>query len=221
MDENEIKELFKAITFAADKLKDANIEDNEPNPYINLRLNMLNFMFECGASYIHSDYLCAAVLHNAMDYMQCTYDEIHDSFNYEVTEIVKACSFKQIFYCYKQKNVEKARELINEDRRFIKDGIVYVTLARMYCIVSSFNKRNGESKFYTQYKVDCYNRWALYLCTILFEHVNVHLLNNPKEREFFENMKKRIISMFNDNDCFECDDLEQRVDNSYNDIIDL
>jgi GTP diphosphokinase / guanosine-3',5'-bis(diphosphate) 3'-diphosphatase len=82
-----IRELFKALKFAAEKHKNQRRKDREASPYINHPIDICNTLCGCGCD-LDPKVLVAAVLHDTIEDTNTTPEEIGGLFGEDVLGLV-------------------------------------------------------------------------------------------------------------------------------------
>jgi GTP diphosphokinase / guanosine-3',5'-bis(diphosphate) 3'-diphosphatase len=87
INETELKLLFKALAFAANKHKNQRRKDVESSPYINHPISLVTIL--CNEAQV-TDVLtiCGALLHDTVEDTETTADELAREFNADIRDIV-------------------------------------------------------------------------------------------------------------------------------------
>ena len=87
MNEKELKQILKALNFAAQKHKDQRRKDAAASPYINHPIGLANIL--CNEGYVTEiEVICAALLHDTIEDTQTTAEELDGEFGQSIREIV-------------------------------------------------------------------------------------------------------------------------------------
>jgi guanosine-3',5'-bis(diphosphate) 3'-pyrophosphohydrolase len=85
--EADLKQLLKALAFAARKHKDQRRKDVESSPYINHPITLANIL--CNEAHVtDSEVICAALLHDTVEDTDTTADELEREFGAAIRNIV-------------------------------------------------------------------------------------------------------------------------------------
>jgi guanosine-3',5'-bis(diphosphate) 3'-pyrophosphohydrolase len=87
MTEQELKQLLKALTFAAHKHKDQRRKDPDASPYINHPISLANIL--CNEGHVtDTDVICGALLHDTIEDTETSEQELIDEFGLTISDIV-------------------------------------------------------------------------------------------------------------------------------------
>jgi guanosine-3',5'-bis(diphosphate) 3'-pyrophosphohydrolase len=87
LSESDLKQLLKALAFAASKHKDQRRRDVEASPYINHPITLADIL--CNEAHVtDSEVICAALLHDTVEDTDTTPEELEREFGAAIRDIV-------------------------------------------------------------------------------------------------------------------------------------
>jgi guanosine-3',5'-bis(diphosphate) 3'-pyrophosphohydrolase len=87
IEEQDLKLLLKALSFAAHKHKDQRRKDVEASPYINHPISLASIL--CNEAHVTDiEVICGALLHDTVEDTDTTFDELNGEFGPTIKEIV-------------------------------------------------------------------------------------------------------------------------------------
>ena len=87
IEEQDLKLLLKALSFAAHKHKDQRRKDVDASPYINHPISLASIL--CNEAHITDvEVICGALLHDTVEDTDTTFDELNSEFGTVIREIV-------------------------------------------------------------------------------------------------------------------------------------
>ncbi len=118
---NVLNQCIGAIAWASHKHRYQKRKDEEGTPFINHPIGVMNRLIKAGIT--NPDILCAAVLHDTIEDVGVTFEEIAERFNYSV-----ACFVMEVTDDKSLPKVERKRlQVANADKK--SDGAKYIKLA--------------------------------------------------------------------------------------------
>jgi guanosine-3',5'-bis(diphosphate) 3'-pyrophosphohydrolase len=124
--EDDLKQLLKALAFAAHKHRDQRRKDVESSPYINHPIALANIL--CNEGHItDTNVICAALLHDTVEDTDTTPEELEQEFGEEIRNIVMDVTDDKTL----EKSVRKQRQI--EHAAHIGDQAKRVKLADKIC----------------------------------------------------------------------------------------
>ncbi len=106
-----MSKLVNAINFAAVAHRNQRRKDVHATPYINHPIEVMYFLSNAGVT--DEDTLCAAVLHDAIEDVGVTYEQLVDNFGENVANIVRECTDNKALpkVVRKQQQIEHAKHI--------------------------------------------------------------------------------------------------------------
>ena len=118
--ENDLKQLLKAMAFAAHKHKDQRRKDVEGSPYINHPISLANIL--CNEGHVtETDVICAALLHDTVEDTDTTCSELELEFGTVISQIVMEVTDDKTLEKSerKQRQIEHAA-VISDEAKLVK-----------------------------------------------------------------------------------------------------
>ena len=118
--EADLKQLLKALAFAAHKHKDQRRKDTDSSPYINHPITLANILCNEG-HIIDTDVICAALLHDTVEDTDTTAEELEREFGATISRIVMDVTDDKTLdkAVRKQRQIEHAAH-ISEPAKLVK-----------------------------------------------------------------------------------------------------
>jgi guanosine-3',5'-bis(diphosphate) 3'-pyrophosphohydrolase len=118
--QEDLKQLLKALAFAAHKHKDQRRKDTDSSPYINHPITLANIL--CNEGHItDTDVICAALLHDTVEDTDTTAEELEHEFGATISRIVMDVTDDKTLdkAVRKQRQIEHAAH-ISEPAKLVK-----------------------------------------------------------------------------------------------------
>jgi guanosine-3',5'-bis(diphosphate) 3'-pyrophosphohydrolase len=116
--EADLKQLLKALTFAAHKHRDQRRRDVDASPYINHPIALANIL--CNEVHItDTSVICAALLHDTVEDTDTTPEELEREFGEEIRDIVMDVTDDKTLgkAARKQRQIEHAAHISDQAKR--------------------------------------------------------------------------------------------------------
>jgi guanosine-3',5'-bis(diphosphate) 3'-pyrophosphohydrolase len=123
IEENDLKLLMKALTFAAEKHKNQRRKNVEASPYINHPISVANIL--CNEAHVTDiNVICGALLHDTVEDTETTEDELIAGFGPDIASIVRDVTDDKSI-----KDKQKRKQLQIEHAAHISEPAKLVKLA--------------------------------------------------------------------------------------------
>ena len=155
-----MEKLIDAINFAAIAHRNQRRKDEAKTPYINHPIEVMSILSNAGITDV--DTLCAAVLHDTIEDVGVTYEQIYELFGENVANIVRQCSDDKSL----PKEVRKQEQIIHAEHAMISTKLVKA--ADKLSNLSGLDSNPPSA--WSKQEIEGYFTWAYVCCQKLAGH---------------------------------------------------